>query len=398
MNIDLAALFGIGVMTLATPCVLPLLPIYLGMLLGSGLEAAREPGGRFRLFSATLAFSAGFTLIFTILGLGASTVGSFLQAHRTALTMVGAIIIVIFGLKFLGLFRIPWLDRELRLPEVRTGRRLVDAFAFGTVFALGWTPCVGPLLGSVLTYTASRSADPLTGALYLGTYSIGVATPLVALGLFADRLLPLLDRLNRHLGVIEKVTGAALVLFGLGLSLSVVSPSLLGGSHDGSSEEGPVARFDDSDRFIEPELGFPSPIPRVVEFYRPDCQACERARSRVESLRSDCMGRRIEILAVNIDDPRNRSIARSFSISMVPTFILIDTEGDEQGRMIGAPDLQELRGAAALLMAETCAGVDATRSGELPVDGAGCPGASPGPGTDEQDLPPLFVDEETCQG
>ena len=398
MNIDLVALYGIGIMTLATPCVLPLLPIYLGMLMGTGLEAARERGGRFRLFSATLAFSAGFTLIFTILGLGASTVGTFLQAHRTALTIVGAVVIIAFGLKFLGVFRIPWLDRELRLPELRTGRRLVDAFAFGAVFALGWTPCVGPILGSVLTYTASRSAEPLTGALYLGIYSLGVATPMIALGLFADRLLPLLDRLKRHLPKIERATGVALILVGIGLSLSALPLSLPWDRHSGSDVGGPVAQFDDSQRSIDPDLGLPSTTPRVVEFFRPDCHACEAARRHVQSLRSDCLGRRIEIMAVNIEDPRNREIARNFSISVVPTFLLIDTEGTERGRMIGAPNLGELRGAAALLMAESCAGVDAANGGELPGDGAGCPGAPVI--ADEDDEPLITFDDEaeSCQG
>ena len=152
MGVDLAAVFGIGVLTLATPCVLPLIPIYLGMLLGSSVEAAREPGGRARLVTATAAFGA---LVFTLLGLGASAVGSFLQEHRAWLTILGGGLIILFGLKFLRVLRLPWLDRQMQLPELKTGRRLLDAALFGVVFALGWTPCVGPILGSVLTYTAS---------------------------------------------------------------------------------------------------------------------------------------------------------------------------------------------------------------------------------------------------
>ncbi len=397
MNVDLAALYGIGVMTLATPCILPLLPIYLGMLLGSSLEAAREPGGRLRLFTATLAFSGGFALVFTLLGLGASTLGSFLQEHRTVLTLAGAALIALFGLKFLGWPRIPWLDRELRLPEVKTGRRLLDAGLFGVVFALGWTPCVGPLLGSVLTYTASRSAEPLTGALYLAVYSLGVASPLLVLSLFVDRLLPLLDRVKRRLPLIEKVTGAALVLVGLGLAISAAPWSGAGGSE---AAGGAVALHDDAEaRPIEPTLGEPTPRPRLVEFYRPGCSACEEARPSLEALRSDCAGRRIEILTVDAEHPGNRALARRYSVSVVPTFVLLDADGSEQGRLIGAPGLDDLRGAAALLMAEACAGVDGVDSNELP-DGAGCPSESPGgEAPDDEPLPlPFLADEETCQG
>jgi cytochrome c-type biogenesis protein len=394
MNVDLVALYGIGVMTLATPCILPLLPIYLGMLLGSSLEAAKEPGGRFRLLTATLAFSGGFALVFTLLGLGASTLGSFLQNHRIALTLGGGALIALFGLKFLGLLRIPWLDRELRLPELKTGRRLVDAALFGVVFALGWTPCVGPLLGSVLTYTASRTADPLTGALYLGVYSLGVASPLVVLSLFVERLLPLLDRIKRRLPTIEKVTGVALVLIGLGLAISVLPFDL---TH-GDEGHGPIGLMDDSPAPITPSLGDPTLRPRVVEFFRPNCSACEAARQSMDDLRSDCAGRRIEILAVNAEDSRNRELARSYSVTVVPTFVLLDIHGAEQGRLIGAPDLEDLRGAAALLMAETCAGVDQTDPDDLSGEGIGCPGQTTENEQEIEESTPPMEDEGSCRG
>ncbi len=352
MNIDLIAVFGIGAMTLATPCVLPLLPIYLGMLLGEGLEVARDGRGRWRLLTATAAFAVGFTMVFTLLGLGASALGSVLQDYRQELMLVGAVVIVLFGLKFLGLLRIPWLDREVRIPQLRTGRRLIDATLFGVVFALGWTPCVGPILGSVLTYTASRTADPLTGALYLSVYGLGVASPLLVISLFADRLVPLLGRLNKKLPILEKVIGTALVLLGLGLAFSAVS-------HAGwllDSSEPTIAILGATDQGSAAPVGEPSKRPRVVEFFRPGCSACELARERVATLQEDCDEHHIEILMVDAEAPANRELARRFSLSVVPTFVLLGVDGQERGRLVGAPALTDLRVAAASLMEESCAG------------------------------------------
>ena len=397
MNVDLLTVFGIGLLTLATPCVLPLVPIYLGMLLGSSVDAAREPGARARLVTATVAFAAGFALVFTLLGLGASAVGGFLQDHRFVLTVVGGGVIVLFGLKFLGVLRLPWADRELRLPRLRTGARLLDAALFGVVFALAWTPCVGPVLGSVLTLTATRAADPLTGALYLATYSLGVALPLLVLSAFADRLLPLLSKANRRLPAIERATGALLVLLGGGLIVSSIG--LPGGADH--SDDGPLAHDGASLGVVVPPIGAPSGRPRIVEVYEQDCSACEQARSRVEGLRSDCAGRQIDILALDASDRRNREVARQLRVSMVPTFVLLDAAGGEVGRLVGAPELDELRRAAATLLAARCAGVaaDEDESGERRV-GAGCPGELGAPGGNRgDDSDSLALDEHpSCEG
>lgn len=395
MNIDLLAVYGIGIMTLATPCVLPLLPVYLGMLLGESLEAARGGRGRLRLFTATLAFTAGFALVFTLLGLGASVVGGFLQEHRNALMIVGGLLIILFGLKFLGLLKVPWLDREMRLPEMKVGRRLVDATLFGVVFALGWTPCVGPILGSVLTYTASRAADPLTGALYLAIYSFGVATPLLVISLFADRLVPMLSKLNQKLPVFEKVTGGLLILLGV----SLVAATVIRSGYF-ISEEPAVASVVGGEEAaaILPPLGQPSERPRVVEFFREGCSACEEARASVEALREDCSGRRVEILTVDAEEPGNRALARQFAVAVVPTFVLLDHRGEERGRFVGAPELGELRGAAASLMEETCVGVapdEADWEQEQEEEGGGCAtdGGATGDDLDNEYLEP----EQSCQ-
>ncbi len=350
MSVDFLTLFGAGLLTLGSPCILPLIPIYLGMLMGSSLEAVKEPGGRFKLLTSTLAFVLGFGLVFTLLGLGASSIGVFLQAHRQTMLWVGGLLIVLFGLKFLHVIKLSFLEQEHRFQGFKTGNRLLDAAIFGVVFALGWTPCVGPLLGSVLTYTASKTTDPMVGALYLGIYSLGIGTPLLILGAASDRLLPLLRKLNQHIPTIEKFTGYALV--GVGVWLIASSNAVPG--FDPDVPPGPSYTVQGVE--VKPHLGEPTKAPRLVEFFTKSCPTCKKMAPRVEALRQECTGKKIEVLQIDASDPRNRAVARRYKISVVPTFTLLAPDGREIRRLVGEMSEQELRQAAAALIEDTCGG------------------------------------------
>lgn len=373
---SLATVFGAGLLTLISPCVLPLIPIYLGMLLGSSLEAVQEPGGRARLLAATLAFSLGFALVFTLLGLGASSLGGLIHTHRQTLLWVGGLLILIFGLKFLGVLRLPFLETERRFRALRTGHRLLDASLFGVVFALGWTPCVGPILGTVLTYTAARTTEPLQGALFLAVYSAGLALPLLALGFASDRLLPLLRRVGRHLPAIERATGLGLA--GVGLWLIFSSGSVP--TTDPDIPPGPAVREDG--QAITPWLGLPSPQPRLVEFFTQSCPSCKVMAPRVAALEQDCAGQRIEIVKVDAGDPRNRQVVERFKVSAVPTFSLLAPDGREVQRLLGEHSLERLREAAAGLIEASCGGVEprgpADEQQPQPASGGQPPCPSPG--------------------
>ena len=137
MSIGLLAVFAAGLATLASPCVLPMVPVYLTMLLGAGVEQARAGHGRWRLLLATAAFVAGFVLVFALLGMVASGVGGLLAGHRATLLLVGGILIVAFGLKYLHLVPLGWLDATLRMESRVSAGRPLGAFLFGVVFALG---------------------------------------------------------------------------------------------------------------------------------------------------------------------------------------------------------------------------------------------------------------------
>jgi len=346
MSIGLLAVFAAGLATLASPCVLPMVPVYLTMLLGAGVEQARAGHGRWRLLLATAAFVAGFVLVFALLGMVASGVGGLLAGHRATLLLVGGILIVAFGLKYLHLVPLGWLDATLRMESRVSAGRPLGAFLFGVVFALGWTPCVGPILGAVLTYTATASASPLVGALYLVTYGLGVGAPLLVASLMVERLLPYVRRLRPLVPQIERVTGAVMVAAGLWIAVPAAVASLEAGTPAPVAAGGAL-----------PGIDAPAPRPRLVQYSMEGCPVCERMRPALEQLRRDCAGQAVDIVEVNLSDPRQAGFARDRDVRAVPLVELRSADGATVGRLHGERPLAELRSAAARLSGRACAGL-----------------------------------------
>lgn len=351
MPLDLIAVLAAGLVTLATPCVLPMLPVYLSMLVGAGLDQARHGRARTRLVGATLLFVAGFSIVFTGLGLAASSVGAVLAAHRSTLLILGGLLIALFGAKYLGLLRLPWLDGSLRLETRMVARTPLGAFVFGIVFALGWTPCVGPILGTVLTYTATNTSSPWLGALYLFTYSLGVGLPLLIVSLAAERLLPLVRRLHRHLPLVERATGAVMVAVGLWLSI----PGLISSATAATRAPAGPHAVDGAPLTLAP--GEPSERPRIIEYTSESCPVCLRMRPRIQQLRDDCLAHRVEIVEVSVSDPRNAELVASRGLHAVPVLELFAADGTPVARLHGERSVAELRAAAAELVASSCGGV-----------------------------------------
>lgn len=215
-QIGVAAAFMAGVLSFLSPCVLPLIPAYLSFL--TGLTAAELADGSVawrKVLVPALLFVGGFTLIFVSLGASASVIGQFLSQYRLVIEKVGGIAVIGFGVLMLGVIRVPWLYSEARLDMGRArsfGRGA--AFVMGMAFAAGWTPCVGPILGSILALAGS-SGDVARGALLLLAYSAGLGLPFIAVALLFGRLTPLMRWLNRHSLVINRVAGTMLIIVGL---------------------------------------------------------------------------------------------------------------------------------------------------------------------------------------
>jgi len=208
-----------GLLSFFSPCILPIVPPYLCFLAGVSFEELTEegkaaPGARRRIVLAALFFAFGFATVFVIMGATASTLGQALSRHFDTLRYIAGGMILVFGLHFLGLIRIPLLYREARVEVESRPATLFGAYLVGLAFAFGWTPCVGPVLAAIL-FTAGAQDTAWQGALLLGAYAVGIGVPFVGAALFAGPFMALMRRFRRHMGWVEKGMGAALVVTGV---------------------------------------------------------------------------------------------------------------------------------------------------------------------------------------
>lgn len=200
--------FVAGVLSFLSPCVLPLVPSYLAFV-GGNAGAARNV----RLRNALL-FVLGFSLIFVALGASASLLGSLVRSYRGPITIAGGLLVIAFGLVLLGVIRLPWLYRDTRRQMKGDPSTPVGAVLLGMAFAAGWTPCIGPILGGILTM-AGASGTLASGVTLLAVYSLGLAVPFVVAALAMDRFLHVSARLRRWLPWIERAAGMLLIVAGI---------------------------------------------------------------------------------------------------------------------------------------------------------------------------------------
>jgi len=262
--------FLAGVLAFLSPCVLPIIPAYISYISGVGVEQVQKEGRTFnvRVFLSALFFVIGFSLVFTLLGAGASLVGQFLRAYQTEIAKVGGGLVIFFGLHFAGAFLRPnflkeligveafllalhlfgvidrevffnltgalavvltlylfgmheYLYRQLKT-EVKAEVSYLGAFLIGTVFAFGWTPCIGPILGSIL-FLASQQETVREGAVMLLLFSFGMGIPFLLAGLLFSLFLGFVKRFSRFFGVVEFVGGLLLISLGVLLVLDKLS-------------------------------------------------------------------------------------------------------------------------------------------------------------------------------
>jgi len=213
-SVTFAVAFLAGLLSFLSPCVLPLVPSYLGFVTGMSLDDLRAGADRKAILVPALVFVAGFSLVFLFMGLAATFLGQLFQLYRDWIARVGGVLIVIFGLHLLGVFRIAPFMRERRLQLQSKPAGLLGAGIAGFVFGAGWTPCIGPVLGTVLTLASVR-ANTGTALFLLGFYSLGLAVPFIAAALMTGSFLNTSKRLRFALPLIEKVSGAMLLVVGV---------------------------------------------------------------------------------------------------------------------------------------------------------------------------------------
>lgn len=211
-SVGLAVAFVAGVLSFLSPCVLPLVPSYVSFITGLSLD---ELGSRrWVAFTHALFFIAGFTLIFLALGATATQIGRFLNQNSVWLERVGGALIILFGLYLVGIFRIGALARERRIHVQNKPVGYLGSTLVGLAFGAGWTPCIGPILGAILTFT-SVQASLGQGVVLLLAYSLGLALPFLIAAAAIETFLGWFKRFRRYIGVTEKIAGAILVSVGI---------------------------------------------------------------------------------------------------------------------------------------------------------------------------------------
>ncbi len=211
--------FGGGIISFLSPCVLPLVPAYMSYITGRSIDDLMAEDGA-RNFSMAgpmipaTAFVLGFTTIFVILGASATAISRLLLSQLDVLSKIAGGMIVLFGLHYMGALRIPFLHRQLQLKIGRPGGGVVGAYVLGLAFAVGWTPCIGPVLGSILAVAASQ-ADVTRGIALLTIYSLGLGIPFLGAAAGVGKFASVSGRIRPHLRKIE--VGAGLLLVGTGV-------------------------------------------------------------------------------------------------------------------------------------------------------------------------------------
>jgi cytochrome c-type biogenesis protein len=217
-DVSYVAAFAGGFLSFISPCVLPLIPGYLSFVSGVSMEEVRTgkatSSSKRRLLVASLAFVAGFSLVFIALGASASAIGTFLMSRLPILGKIAGVLIIVFGLHTMGVFRLRLLDTEKRVQTERKPTSLLGAMLVGIAFAFGWTPCIGPILGTILVM-AGRKETISEGVLLLTVYSAGLGIPFLLTSLAVNRFFTASARIRKHYHAIEVASGALLIAIGV---------------------------------------------------------------------------------------------------------------------------------------------------------------------------------------
>jgi cytochrome c-type biogenesis protein len=217
-SVSIFAAFLAGLISFISPCVMPLIPMYISFISGLSLEEMRDDTDRKKVMKrvtiSSLLFILGFSVIFIALGASSTFLGKFLLDKLSILSRIAGVVIIIFGLHIAGVFRLGFLNREKRLHFGSRPAGILGPFLVGLAFAFGWTPCIGPVLGTILIYSGSQDTV-WQGIILLSMYSLGLGIPFFLTGLSINAFLGFMKRIQKYYRAIEIALGACLVIMGI---------------------------------------------------------------------------------------------------------------------------------------------------------------------------------------
>ncbi len=214
-NLSLLVAFGAGVLSFLSPCVLPLVPAYVGYLAGSSAMTSAHDARRTSTMIHSIAFVLGFSLVFVGFWASIGLVGNVLHGYSGLMRQIGGVVLILLGLHQVGAFQVGFLYRQFRLePQLAARANPITSLLVGVAFAAGWTPCIGPILAGIIGL-ASMSSTVGQGTLLLLVYSLGLGVPFLATGFAIAQASALLSRIKRHMRVIELASGILLIAIGM---------------------------------------------------------------------------------------------------------------------------------------------------------------------------------------
>lgn len=362
MDLTFMGIFGAGLLTFLSPCVLPMVPIIAANYLLAGNES------RFARLRATLLFSFGFLLTFTLMGLSLPLVSDFLGGAKGILLMVSGIFIIVYGLKMSGIaFKdlgsskwFSWMERSAYLPDLRKRiPKSLHGFLFGATFGLAWTPCVGPVLGGVLAYVATQDRSLWESALMMVSFAMGIVIPFLALAVGGDLVQSKLNRLKKYLPKIEEATGYGLIFVGFLILTQSNFPQVF------TTENSPGQLTVKTDKGENVILGdFAPTANKLLFFHTSTCPVCHAMEAYLPEIERDCQNQGFQIVRINVELPENQEIAQKFKVRVVPTISLISADGKEIAHSVGYQSESKLRQGINLFPKIKCAsaGTDSEKS------------------------------------
>ena len=322
-----------GVISFVSPCMLPLLPVYVTYF------AAGE-AGRGTVLARAFAFMVGFTTVFVSLGVFAGSLGAALAAHRTVVNVVCGVLVIVFGLGYLGLFRLPFTGMK----SGRTPTSVLSAFLFGLIYSVSLTPCVGAFLGAALMLAASEGGA-LKGAVLLLSYSLGLGVPFVVSAVLLGRFRSAFGFIKSRYNIINPICGGLLLLFGVWM---IVSPWLktataenaatVTNSTDNTTEKEKNMEIELTSANFEAEV-LKSDKPVLVDFWAPWCGPCKMLAPFVAEIAAEKAGQ-IKVGKVNVDEAPD--LAAKYGINSIPALFLFK-DGKVAAQAVGfmqKPDLE----------------------------------------------------------